>query len=893
MKPQTDVLFSSDLWMRALEKYASDTHLSVKLFDAGERVVFGPVHSTPLFNLFDKKGYDPGIFAECARQCLAQTDSRPAVMVSEVYGLAVVGTSLVLNGTVVGAAVGGYAFTDFSQLSEVQRLAKDAGIKFEQLWEVAREQKPVPKHRLMLNGELLQVLGDALLRENYRTRQYEDVVRQLEETARAKDQAHLELQHKALALRESEEQLAKELGAAQQLQSISAMFIEGGHVQVLYQKIVDAAAAMMQSDFASLQMLDGEAGHPGELRLLAQRGFSRKAVDFWEWVRLDSTSSCGAALRNGHRIIIDDVETCDFMAGTDDLEQYRETGMRAVQSTPLLSRAGQLLGMISTHWRAPHAPAESDLLRFDVLARQTADLLEHRQAEAAARALAAIVESSDDAIIGKDLNGIITSWNGGAERLFGYAAHEAVGRPVTMLMPPERINEEPGILERIRRGESIEHYETVRRRKDGTLLDISLTISPIRNSQGIVVGASKVARDITQRKQAEEALRRAVEFDETVMTNMGEGLYTVSSAGLVTSMNPAAERLFGWSVAEIRGRKMHDVTHHHHPDGSPFPANDCPGLQVLKQGTLLFDKEDFFIRKDGSFFPVVFSSAALRSGSGEIVGLVVVFRDITERKQAEAAAREQQERLRKVEKMAAAGQLAASMAHEINNPLSSVTNSLYLLEKHANLDESARFFVTTAATELARVSRIVKQSLSYYRVGTTPRDLNLGEIVKESLKIFSEKIQKARIELKPRIQNSAVLLGFADELRQVIDNLLLNALEAMPRGGSLGISVHDSFDWSRSHRHRKGVRLTIADTGCGIPKEHRWRIFEPFFTTKDEKGTGLGLWVLQGIIAKHEGVMSLRSSVAEPKSGTVVSVFLPSHARLLRKTKPSSAESVA
>lgn len=771
MKPQTDVLFSSDLWMRALEKYASDTHLSVKLFDADEHVVFGPINSTPLFSLFDKKGYDPGIFAECARRCLEQTDSRPAVMVSEVYGLAVVGTSLVLNGAVVGAAVGGYAFTDFSQLSEVQRLAKNADIKFEQLWQVAREQKPVPKQRLMLNGELLQVLGDALLRENYRTRQYEDAVRKLEETAAAKDQTHLELQQTTSALRESEGRLATELSAAQQLQSVSAMFIEGGDVQGLYQKIVDTAAALMNSDFASLQILDGELEHPGELQLLAQRGFSPKAAAFWEWVRLDSKSTCGAALRNAHRIIVGDVETCDSIAGTPDLETYREAGIRAVQSTPLLSRTGQLLGMVSTHWRAPHLPTEGALRVFDVLARQAADVLE--------------------------------------------------------------------------------------------------------------------------RKAAEEKLRRIAEFDETVMANMGEGLYTVSNEGIITSMNPAAQKLFGWTFAELQGRKMHDLVHRLHPDGTAFPSEECAGLEVLKQGVPLINHEDVFIRKDGTFFPVLLSSASLRSGSGEIIGLVLVFRDITERKQAESTAREQQERLRKVEKMAAAGQLAASMAHEINNPLSSVTNSLYLLEKHANLDESARFFVTTAATELARVSRIVKQSLSYYRVGTTPRDVNLAEIVGESLQIFSEKIQKAGIELKPKIHNGTLLVGYPDELRQVIDNLLLNALEAMPRGGRLNISVHDSFDWTHHQNHRSGVRLSVADTGCGIPREYRWRIFEPFFTTKAEKGTGLGLWILQGIIAKHDGVMSLRSSDAEHKSGTVVSIFLPSHARVPRKSKPSKAEPAA
>jgi hypothetical protein len=186
MKPPTESLFSSDLWMRALEEYGKDTHLSVKLFDANERVVFGPIHPTPLFRLFDERGYDPGIFAECARRCLAQSDSRPSVLVSEFFGLTVVGTSLALEGKIVGAAVGGYAFVDFSQISEVQRLAKDAGIQFERLWQVAREQKPVPQQRLVLNGELLQVLGDALLRENHRTRQYKETALKLEEAGTGK-----------------------------------------------------------------------------------------------------------------------------------------------------------------------------------------------------------------------------------------------------------------------------------------------------------------------------------------------------------------------------------------------------------------------------------------------------------------------------------------------------------------------------------------------------------------------------------------------------------------------------------------------------------------------------------------------------------------------------------
>jgi len=147
--------------------------------------------------------------------------------------------------------------------------------------------------------------------------------------------------------------------AAQQLQEASTLLIEGGNTGNLYRKIVDTAAAIMQADMASLQMLHPERGNEGQLRLLCHRGFSPQAAAFWEWVRFGSAASCGAALSSGQRVIVADVNSCDFMAGSDDLQMYLEAGIRTVQSTPLFSRNGQLLGMISTHWRMPHMPAEA------------------------------------------------------------------------------------------------------------------------------------------------------------------------------------------------------------------------------------------------------------------------------------------------------------------------------------------------------------------------------------------------------------------------------------------------------------------------------------------------------------------------------------------------------
>jgi PAS domain S-box-containing protein len=266
----------------------------------------------------------------------------------------------------------------------------------------------------------------------------------------------------------------------------------------------------MSSDMASIQLLDPEGG---QLRLLGWRGFHPQSAIFWDRVHFRSASTCGLAFSTGARVVVPDIEICDFMTGTSDLNEYRRSNIRAVQSTPLFSFSGKLLGMISTHWREPHQPAERSLRRLDVLARQAADLIERGRVEAALREindqllwLASIIESSDDSIITKNLDGIIMSWNKAAERVFGYTAEEVVGKPVTILIPTELHDEEPGILARIRRGERIDHYETARRRKDGSLIDISLTVSPVKDSQGKIIGASKIARDVTDRKRADERI---------------------------------------------------------------------------------------------------------------------------------------------------------------------------------------------------------------------------------------------------------------------------------------------------------------------------------------------------------------------------------------------------
>jgi|SRR6187402_6889 len=249
------------------------------------------------------------------------------------------------------------------------------------------------------------------------------------------------------------------------------------------------------------------------------------------------------------------------------------------------------------------------------------------------------------------------------------------------------------------------------------------------------------------------------------------------------------------------------------------------------------------------------------------VGLVVT--EVTERVRAEEA-------MRRSEKLAAAGRLAASIAHEINNPLESVTNLLFLLQLHPSLDQEAREYASLAQRELSRVAEITQQTLRFYRSSSRPERVRLGEVVNSVLALHTGRMQSAGVRVERRVDATAEIFGFTGELRQLLANLVGNAVDAMSVDGLLRIRVRKA-----TLQGIEGVRVTVADTGTGMSEEVRLRIFEPFYTTKEATGTGLGLWVSAEIIEKHKGVLSLRSrqcAAVSSSSGTVFSIFFPQQA---------------
>ena len=364
----------------------------------------------------------------------------------------------------------------------------------------------------------------------------------------------------------------------------------------------------------------------------------------------------------------------------------------AVAFIPILV-GGQLAGKFMAYYDGPHCFSNPEVDVALTVARQLGFGIARLRAEEARRAaeqraqqLVSIVESSEDAIVSKDLDGIIRTWNSGAERLFGYTAAEVIGRPVTMLFPRGREDEEPEILARIRRGERIRHYETVRRRKDGSLLEISLTVSPVRDGGGRITGASKIARDITDRKEAERKIQESERRLKELLAAIPAAIYTTDAEGRVTYFNEAAVEFSGRTPA-LGSDEWWVTWKLFHPDGTPLPHDQCPMAVALREERPIRDAEAVAERPDGTRVPFIPFPTPLRDASGKVVGAINMLVDISERRQAET-----QQRL-----------LFDELNHRTKNNMQMLQSLLFVAARNSD-SEAAQKVLNEASARIAAMA---------------------------------------------------------------------------------------------------------------------------------------------------------------------------------------------
>ena len=479
------------------------------------------------------------------------------------------------------------------------------------------------------------------------------------------------------------------------------------------------------------------------------------------------------------------------------------------------------------------------------------EIVEKNRAERDAFRLAAIVESADDAIVSKDLNGIVSSWNQAAERIFGYKAEEMVGQPITTIIPPELQDDEPRILAKIRAGERIEHFETVRVRKNGERVDVSLTISPVRDRNGNIIGAAKIARDITAQKKIHEASLLLA----AIVASSDDAIISKDLNGIVTSWNKGAERIFGYKAEEIIGQPITLII-------PPELQDDEPRiLQRIRGGERIDHFETVRMTKDGRRIDVSLTISPIQNG--KIIGAAKIARDITQQKRTEEA-------LHVSERLASVGRLAATVAHEINNPLEAVTNYIYLAKLQPDLSEKLQRYLTYADEELRRVAHIAQQTLGFYRDNSLPVKVGISEAIQDVLTVYDRRFRYKELQVECDVEPGLTAWTLQGEFKQILSNLVANAIDASRDGGKIIIRGRASRDFRSGS---PGVRITVADYGSGISKQDKVRLFTPFFTTKKEVGTGLGLWITKDLLEKKGGHIRLRSRDSQP-SGTVVSVYL-------------------
>ena len=523
------------------------------------------------------------------------------------------------------------------------------------------------------------------------------------------------------------------------------------------------------------------------------------------------------------------------------------------------------------------------------------DITEQKRAQTERAYLAAIIDSSEDAILSKNLDGIIQSANGMAETIFGYSAAELVGRSVRILIPPERQREEDEILARVRRGERIAHFETVRLTKGGKPIDISLSVSPIRDRSGAIVGVAKIARDITEQKRLARELAAQQEWFRVTLGSIGDAVIATSQDGKVAFMNPVAERLTGWPLAEARSRDCGDVFRIIN-EASRRPV-ESPVDRVLAHGIVVgLANHTVLVRPDGSEVPVDDSGAPIVDRDGRIIGAVLVFRDVTERRRVDAerrtaaiererlhaserSAREEAERATRVK-----DEFIAMVSHELRTPLNAILGWAHLMVQPEPSPEVVRRGVEVIVRNTRLQAQLISDLLDVSgivsgRLRLTLEEIDPAAVIDDAIEAVQPRADDEHVVIEDDLHDVGRIVADSARLQQIVWNLLWNAIKFTPEGGRVTVRLR--------RRSVEEIEITVRDTGLGIPRDVLPRIFERFqqgspTITRQFGGLGLGLSIVKYLVELHGG--SVRADSPGEGGGSTFTVLMPSGSAVSEKT---------
>ncbi|MEY2411080.1 MAG: hypothetical protein QOF48_3750 [Verrucomicrobiota bacterium] len=549
--------------------------------------------------------------------------------------------------------------------------------------------------------------------------------------------------------------------------------------------------------------------------------------------------------------------------------------------------------------------AEGQPLHF---VTQIQDITERKQAEETRSRLAAIVESSSDAIIGKTLEGLITSWNAGAERLFGYPAKEIIGQPITMIIPPDHREEETKFLARLRLEERIEHFETIRLTKDGRRIQVSLSISQVHDAAGRLIGTSKIARDITASKQAEAALQRQQAELRVLFDLMPAMLWFKDTENRILRVNKRVAEAAGKSIEEIEGKPSLEI---YPQDAARFYADD---LEVIRAEAPKLGYVETLRGPDGRDIWVQTDKVPYCDKDGKVSGIVVMAQDITERKRSEAALEKAHKELVQTSRRAGMAEVATEVLHNVGNVLNSVNVSATLLGERLRKSKTAGFVkiigllkeqaadlpgffardaraaplpsyleqfaqhltseqqlmigeVENLRKNIEHIKEIVAMQQSCAKVSGITETINPADLIEDTLLMNAGELERHAIEVVKEFDEVPPIEVDKHKVLQILVNFVTNARDACDDSGRI-----DKRITLRLRRCEDRVLFSVIDNGVGIPAEHLNRIFHHGFTTKKD-GHGFGLH--SGSLAAKElgGAMSVHSD--GPGCGASFTLELP------------------